>query len=236
VLGEDELTEPERVLVGACASGGLADLGTGKARLEHPGRGAGWGPGRTVRAEVLAELLTGLRGPDGVQARAVRLRGARVSGTLDLEAARLECPLLLEGCFLERPVSLRDARAQAIRLPGCHVPGIDASQLRAEGSVELNEGFTAGAMISLAGARISGLLDLSSAVVAGTSGLAVDADGLRVEQGMACTGLETTGEVRLSGAHIGGRLGLEGARLANPGGCALGADGLTVGPLPAILV
>jgi hypothetical protein len=178
---------------------------------------------------LVTELLTGLRRPDGVQARAVRLRGARVSGTLDLEAARLECPLLLEDCFLERPVNLRDARAQAIRLPGCHVPGINASQLRAEGSVELNEGFTAGAMISLAGARISGLLDLSSAVVTGTSGLAVDADGLRVEQGLACTGLETTGEVRLSGAQIGGRLGLEGARLANPGGCALGADGLTVG-------
>jgi hypothetical protein len=188
-----------------------------------------------VRAELLAELLTGRRRPDGSQARAVRLRGARVSGTLDLDAARLECPLLLDRCFLEHPVSLRDARAQAIRLPGCHVPGIAADQLRTEGSVELNDGFTATAMISLTGARIGGRLDLSSAVVtgaggpAGAGGLAVDADGLSVEQNMPCAGLTATGEVRLSGTRIGGRLELDGARLDNPGGCALGADGLSVG-------
>jgi hypothetical protein len=182
-----------------------------------------------VRAELLAELLMGRRQPEGGQVRAVRLRGAWVSGALDLDAARLVCPLLLDHCFLEHPVSLRDASAQAIRLPGCHVPGIAADQLRAEGSVELNDGFTAATGISLAGARIGGRLDLSSAVVAGTGGLAVDADGLSVGQSMPCAGLTAAGEVRLSGARIGGRLGLDGARLDNPGGCALGADGLTVG-------
>jgi hypothetical protein len=229
VLADGELTAPERALVRAAAVGGLVDLGAGNARLDEPGRAAAWGPGRTVRAELLVELLTGRRRPDDGQARAVRLRGARVSGTLDLDAARLECPLLLDRCFLDHPVSLRDSRAQAIRLPGCHVPGIAADQLRTEGSVEFNKGFTATAAISLAGARIGGQLDLSSAVVTDAGGLAVDADGLGVEQNMPCAGLAATGEVRLSGARIGGRLGLDGARLDNPGGCALGADGLSVG-------
>jgi hypothetical protein len=228
VLADGELTEPERAVVRAAEAGGLADLRAGDVGRDDPGQAAGWGRGRTVRAELLADLLTGQRRPGGGQARAVRLRGARVSGALDLEAARLECPLLLDRCFLEHPVSLRDARAQAIRLPGCHVPGIIADQLRAEGSVELNEGFTAAGMISLAGARIGGQLDLSSAAVTGSGGLAVDGDGLSVEQNLACAGLAAAGEVRLAGAHIGGRLDLGGARLENPGGCALGADGLSV--------
>jgi hypothetical protein len=229
MLADDELSAPERALVRAAAVGGLADLATGDARGDHPGRAAGWSPGRTVRAELLADLLTGRHRPGGGQARAVRLRGARISGALDLAGARLECPLLLDRCFLEHPFSLQDARAQAIRLPGCHVPGIAADQLRTEGSVELNDGFTATARISMAGARVGGRLDLSSAVITGTAGLAVDADGLSVEQNMPCAGLTATGEMRLSGAHISGRLGLDGARLDNPGGCALGADGLTVG-------
>jgi hypothetical protein len=112
-------------------------------------------------------------------------------------------------------------QAQAIRLPGCHVPGIAADQLRTEGSVELNDGFTATAVISLTGARISGRLDLSSAVVAGSGGMAVDADGLVVEQNMPCAGLTVTGELRLSGARVGGRLGLDDARLENPAGARL---------------
>ena len=213
MLGDGELTDPERAVEGAAAVGGLVDLGTGDARRDHPGRAARWGSGRTVRAELLAELLTGRRRPDGGQARAVWLRGARVSGVLDLDAARLECPLLLDRCFLVRSVGLRDARAQAIRLPGCHVPGIAADQLRTEGSVELNDGFTATAVISLTGARIGGWLDLSSAVVAGSGGVAVDADSLVVEQNMPCAGLTVAGELRLSGAR---------RRPAGPGRCPAG--------------
>lgn len=229
MLADDALTEPEHALTAASAVGGLVDLGAGNAHLDPSGT-AGWGAGRTVRAELLAELLTGLRRPEGSQVRAIRLRGAWVSGTLDLDAAQLVCPLLLDHCSLEHPVSLRDARAQAMRLPGCHLPGIAADQLRAEGSVELNDGFTAAAGISLTGARIGGGLDLSSAVITGIDGLAVDADGLTVGLSMFCRdGFTAVGEIRLRTAQIAGQLNLIGAHLANPGGRAMSALGLTVG-------
>jgi hypothetical protein len=229
MLAEGELTEPERALVRAAAVGGLVDLGTADGDPDHPGPAAAGDTSRAVRAELLTELLTGQRRPHGGQIRAIRLRGARIHGVLDLDAARLQCPLLLDHCILEHPVSLRDAKAQAIRMPGCHVPGIAADQLRTDGSVELNDGFTATAAISLTGARIGGQLDLSTALITGAGEIAVDGDGLSVEQNMPCAGLTTNGELRLSGAHIGGRLGLDGARLDNAGGCALGADGLSVG-------
>jgi hypothetical protein len=41
-------------------------------------------------------------------------------------------------------------------------------------------------------------------------------------------GFTATGEVSLAGAHVGGQLSLDGATLTNPDGCALTADGLTV--------
>jgi hypothetical protein len=59
--------------------------------------------------------------------------------------------------------------------------------------------------------------------------VALNADGLAVEQSMCCFQRFTAkGEVRLGGAHIGGRLSFSEAVLNNPDGIALFADGLTV--------
>jgi hypothetical protein len=228
VLADAELTEPERRLVLAASIGELVDLRAGDVDLDDPSQGGRWDAARTVRADLLAELLTGRRQSGTGPVRAVKLGGARITGVLDLEAARLACPLLLDGCSVDQPVNLKEAWAGAIRLPGSHVPGISADQLHTEGNLELNSGFTASAEIGLSGAHIGGRLDLSAATVTSPSGPAVDADGLTVEQSMSADGFTAHGEVRLSGAHIGGRLGLDNARLDGAGGPALGADGLTV--------
>jgi hypothetical protein len=91
-----ELTPLEEEMVACAAAGGLVDCGGGPFSLDQM---QGWGQERTVRAAVLRHLLIGGDWP--ADARGVRLRGIRISGPLDLEAAVLHCPLYLDSCFLD---------------------------------------------------------------------------------------------------------------------------------------
>jgi len=230
MLTSNELTEPERDLYQAVAMGALVDLRTGNADQDAPASGATWDGTRTVRAELLAELLTSVHHPDDVgRVRAVKLRGARIIGELDLEAARLVCPLLLSDCYFEQPVNLREAQAPVVRLPGCHLPALVADQLETRGDLELAAGFTA-RRVRLAGARIGGLLDFDGATLSNLGGVALNGYGLTVELGMSCgDGFTAEGMIFLLGAKIGGGLSFIGAKLTNPDGWVLDAQGMTVG-------
>jgi hypothetical protein len=218
-----ELTAPEQRLCQTIATGTLLDLQVDDPGHDDPARGATWDASRTVRAELLVELLTETRKPTGApSARALKLRGARITGTLDLEATVLVCPLLLQGCWLEHPISLLEARAPVVRLPGCHLPGLAADQLETRGNLELNRGFTAQGEVSLLGAHIGGQLNLNGASLTNPDGLALSAGGLTVDQSMFCRdGFTAQGEIRLPGAHIGGQLSFNGASLTNPSGRVL---------------
>jgi hypothetical protein len=226
-LAETTRAGVEAELREAIRTGQLVDLRTGDPVADDPAHGAGWDAQRTVAAVLLAELLTSAEGPR--RPRALRLAGARVVGQLDLEATALVCPLLLHGCWFAEPVNLAEARAPAIRLPGCHLPGLSADQLTTSGNLELDEGFTATGEVGLLGAHIGGQLILSGAGLSNPGGPALAADQLTVGQDLFCrNGFSARGEVRLLGAHIGGQLSLRGASLSNPDGLALNADQLTV--------
>lgn len=223
------LNAVERSLLPAAAAGTLIDLQAGDAQLDDPARGSTWDAARTVRASVLIDLLTGQQAPKHGRIRALRLRGARITGPLDLEAATLVCPLLLADCHFEEPVILDEATVPAIRLPGCYLPGLTADRLRTDGSLELNDGFIARGEVRLAGARIGGHLILSGASLVNSGGAALHADLVTVDHSMICrNGFTAHGVVRLRGAHIGGQLNLDSASLLNPGGLALRADRLDV--------
>jgi hypothetical protein len=87
--GDDGLSDTEQKLLGAAVAGTLVDLRVGDAALDDPAQGANWDAGRQVRAELLVELLTGTRRLDGKLPRAIKLCGARITGSLNLEAATL---------------------------------------------------------------------------------------------------------------------------------------------------
>jgi hypothetical protein len=226
-LGDEELGGAEQRLLRAVATGRLVDLRTGDERRDDPAGGAAWSAERTVRAEVLIDLLTGQRVPENGRLRAVKLRGARVTGQFDLEATELTCPLSMTDCHFEQPVNLREATAPAIRLPGCRLPGLAADQLRTTGDLNL-DGIVAKGPLTVAGARIGGSLSLRRARLSNAGAHALRADALTVSESMLCRdGFTAEGEVRLPSAHLG-RLSFVGARLSNPGGYALTADGITV--------
>jgi hypothetical protein len=229
-LAEGSLPEPERELRREARAGKLVDLEIRDPDLIDPAQGENWSAARTVRAELLVELLTKghqLGGTPG--ARAVKLRGARVIGSLDLEAATLVCPLLLWDCWLEQPAILREARAASLRLRGCHLPSLAADRLETRGNLELSREFTASSGVRLDGADIGGQLDCSGATLHNPNDRALSGDQLKTEGGISFRDeFVAQGEVRLAGSRVHGQLDCSGATLHNPNGEALMADGLTV--------
>jgi hypothetical protein len=122
-----ERTPLEQQMVASAAAGELVERGSGPFSLAQM---QAWGPERTVRAGVLRHLLIGSDWP--VDARGVRLRGIRISGPLDLEAAVLHCPLHLDSCFLDGElVCLDQASATVLTITRCHLAGLTGELLSA---------------------------------------------------------------------------------------------------------
>jgi hypothetical protein len=225
----EEPTAVERRLLEAAATGKPVDLTMGDSDGDDPSNADLWQAHRNVRAQFLAEVLTGDRATPAGRLRAVKLRGARITGELDLEARTLRCPLLLRDCYLDEPVNLNEAEAVSIRLPGCHVPAINAVQLRAEGDVCFDEKFTATGMVRLSGAQIGGQFSLSGATISCADNYALRAPYVTVRHYMSCEGFTANGGINIGGAKIGEDLTLDGATLSGGIAHALYADGATIG-------
>lgn len=222
----EELTPPERELWDAYPTGRPVDLGIGEA-LDDPGRGDGWGPERTIRGTVLTALLLGAHpGPPGA-APALRLRGARVSGTVDLGGAEIGHGLWFERCWFERSLNLGGAATRTVEIEDSRIPGADLRMARVEGRVLLR-GTVVDGRLALSNARIAGELILTGAVLSHPGDWALFAGGLVAEGGVFCRGTVVRGGIRLPGAQLAGGLHLEGARIHHPGGEALLADSATV--------
>src|SRR2546421_9892316 len=154
-----ELTECEQKLWQAAATGALLDLQVGDDELDSPEKWAEWGSERTLRAEIIADLLIGNGDAVSEGVRGVRLQGARITGELNLEAATLRCPLALLGCSFEKGIILEEAMAVSVRLSGSHVPSVNARQLRTRGDLRFDREFRVLGGVDLNGAHISGQLD-----------------------------------------------------------------------------
>jgi hypothetical protein len=219
----------EEEMVANAAAGELVDGGGGPFSLVEM---QAWGAERTVRAAVLRHLLIGKDWP--TDARGVRLRGIRVSGPLDLQAATLHCPLHLDSCFLEgKLVCLDQAAATVLTITGCHLGGLTGETLTAK-TLDLSGSALTGSL-RLPGASMTGTLSCRGAHLTGCDddGNALVADGIRVggEGVLLDSGFTTAGAVCLSRAVISGALSCGGARLTGRDreGRALVADGIKVG-------
>ena len=215
-------------MVAGAAAGELVDRGEGPFT---PAEMQAWADERTVRAAVLRYLLIAEQWP--VDEKGVRLRGVRISGLLDLEAAALRCPLLLDCCYLDAdaPACLDYATASRLTLTGCQLAGLTGEMLTAR-ALNLSRS-TLSASLRLPGADITGQLGCRGAQLTGTDsdGSALVADRMKVGGGVFLDGgFTAAGTVRLPGADITGQLGCRGAQLkgTDSHGNALVADGLKV--------
>ena len=203
-----------------------------------------WGESRTCRAWVIRDILRGrlVADPDP---HGLRLRGARISGRLDLENLSTDVNLELNDCFLEEGVLAKDSHLTRLGLAGCQIehatePSLDAERLTCGVLALIGAravSHTKDGAVRLRAAHIDGQLDCTGAELRNDSGPALAADGLQVGQSMylrggftaTATGSGGDGAVRLVGAHIDGQLDCTGAELRNDSGLALAADGLQVG-------
>ena len=103
-----------------------------------------WGDSRTCRATVIRDILRGRLAADP-DPHGLRLRGARISGRLDLENLSTDVSLELSDCLLEEGVLARDARLASVGLTGCQLehpaePPLDADTAHLQRAADLDAG------------------------------------------------------------------------------------------------
>lgn len=189
----DDLTPTERRVWRAFATGARAQLGD---------RRPGHEPERTVRADVIVALLRGGTPPDtgGPAGRvpALRLRGARITGRIDLAGADVYWLLSLYDCVLDRPPDFSHATTRTIKINNSAMPGFAAVWAHIGGHLTLNDSRINGTL-ELTGARVAGELRLNAARIRPAHGPGIDGGGLTVEGGCYGRGLRVSGGIRLPG-------------------------------------
>ncbi|WP_141246470.1 hypothetical protein [Actibacterium ureilyticum] len=155
------------------------------------------------------------------------MEGARITGQLDLEGARIPRDILLINCRFDAAPILRSAMLDTVSLQGSALPGFHGDRLSARGCVMLRECEVTEELL-LSRATLGGDLScLNAHLRAGESGDALFADGLDAKGGVFLQGVVATGALRLLGATLGGDLNCENVRLtAGKSGAVLSADRL----------
>jgi hypothetical protein len=207
----DQVGEAE--LLAAATAGQILACGDGTAR-------------RRVSADLLRRCCRELRYQ--VDPRGVRLRGAEVTGRLDLAGLDVPFPLRFEGCSFTSPVTVEGAQLAELALTGCgKVPGLLANGVRIRRDLDLSRSHVTGALstsastsklsaIWLCESEIGGRLLCVDTVIHGGD-RSIQADRLHVTGNVRLLhGFTAHGEVRLIGARIGGSLDLTGASIESP--------------------
>jgi hypothetical protein len=235
VAARDDFEEPERLLWQAYPRGAWVDLRPGGAAGDLAGA-AGWGPDRVIRAEAIRELLLGAGPGEPGAAPAVRLRGARITGRLDLMGATVSCPLVCEYCVFEEELRFVEASTRTVRIVQSRLPGLNGTRMRLDGILNLWACEISG-VLRLDQARIAGQLCVREAAISRPAGQAggpaepavLSADGMAVEGGVDAAGLIVRGPASARVATITGSLDLSGAHFTSPGQRALVLSNTVVG-------
>lgn len=211
----DDLTDAEKLLWDAFPDGSWADL-------THAAE-------RTVRAEVIRTLLLGGQDAEPGQLAALRLRGATVTGRLDLMGATIDVALVCEKCVFDAPLRLAEAVTRTVRIVGGRMDQLNAPRSRIEGVLDLR-GTEIEHGLRVDQSEITGGLRLHGATLGRSRhDAALDGEGVSVRGDLACPGLVTDGPVVLRGARITGQFDLARAHLGNPGAIALDIDNAGIG-------
>lgn len=211
----------------AVRTGQLLDLAPdfADASLEAS-NGDAWPVNRHVPAVLLRSILLDpdlIPDPLGLQ-----LRGALVTGALDLDQAELPCRLAVVQSRFTAPMTLENATIPSLILIGSYLPALSFASARVGGDVDLAR-LKAPGGVRANNARVDGQLILVDAEVANDDGPALDLQSARIGGSAFLTRLTTSGEVRALRAEITAQLGLEDAVLVNEGGPALSLDGARIG-------
>jgi hypothetical protein len=227
VVTHDELSKAERALWEAFPAGSWVDLRVGGS-ADDVRRADQWGPDRTIRAEVIAGLLLGAAPIEPGRFPAVRLRGARIAGRLDMMGTTLTCALVCEYCWFDTAPRFVEATTKTVRFVSSRITGFNGARMRVEGILNLYRSEIA-TLIRLDGATVAGEVCLREAVIGNAQDESVAARGLTVEADLDCRDMVSHGPVRLVNARVNGSVYLTGAKIIWHGSPALDASNAAIG-------
>ncbi|PTM39618.1 hypothetical protein [Bosea sp. 124] len=196
------LLPAEEEVVARLLSGTYDRLGDG-SRPEAPD------PSRVIRASFLRFLMLG--GQEGCRPheKGVRITGAWISETLDLEACYVFRDIGLIDCHFEATPILRAAIINRLFLDGSSLPGLEAERLEARGGVYLRGAQVQGE-INIAQSRLGGNLECDGATIRVPSGHAIDAGAIELRN-LLVRGATLRGGISVAGARISADLDCAGA-------------------------
>ncbi len=206
----------------------IEGIGTGAFdRVGAGGLPAAGDESRRVRAELVRFVLLG--GPDAprLHEKGLRLGGAWITGTLDLEGCRVPRDIGLLDCRFDATPVFRSAVIDTLALDGSDLPGLAADRLDARGDLLFRSAILRGA-VHLRGARVGGDLVFDGASLDSPDDRALSAERIAVRGGALFRGAVVRGSLALPGARIGGALDLIGATVDRPTGFAVEADSVQV--------
>lgn len=214
-------TPAEEKLLSACLDGEPCHLGNDVPPEGPPD------PQHHIRADVLRYLITGGCEAHPVANWGVDLRGAHITGTLDLKLATAKGVTGMIGCRFDGPILALQAKLQLLNLNNSAISKLNAQGAEVAGSIFLRK-ITAEASVAVNGATIGGQLSCDGAKFNATSGHALNVQSTQVQGSVFLRTITAEATVALKGAIIGGQLACRGARFNAPSGKALNSQGLQV--------
>jgi hypothetical protein len=167
-----------------------------------------------IRAWVIRDLLLSNVPVAPGQIRQLNVTGAAIQGELDLQFAKTDCPLRLEKCVFDSPVTLYEAHLRSVSLRGSTVPGIDARHVRVTGDLNLDDVHLTGCL-RLGGAHLRDDLHLAAATIEGGDGndAVLDLDNIEIKGKIEAPGLTVRGMVSTKAATVAGPWRMPRARI-----------------------
>lgn len=199
LMGADALTPAEKKLIAAVRAGQPCGLQADVKTVPE----ADDNPAHTIRADLLALLITGGTPECGLSPFGVDLLGAYITGELRLTHLRAVGDTVLLYCrFAEKP-NLRSAHFQTLNLTGSHLPGLMAQGAELGASLFLRA-VTATGTVDVNAAKIGGQLVCEGATLNGAGKMALNAQRARVTEALVWQGVTVkSGHVSLAAAHVG---------------------------------
>jgi hypothetical protein len=191
------LLPAEEEIVGRLLNGSLDRLGDGKLPTSDD-------PSRAVRGPFLRFLLLGGEEGHRLHEKGVRLSGAWINGTLDLEGCRVSRDIWLKDCRFDAAPAFASAVIDRLFLDGSSLPGLQAERLEARGGLYLR-GANIDGEVRLTDARLGGNLVCDGAAIKSFGGFALNAEGIEVRNVLS-RGADIRGGISLRGARLGADL------------------------------
>ncbi|MCI4665304.1 MAG: hypothetical protein MRY74_11340 [Neomegalonema sp.] len=145
----------------------------------------------TIRAAFLRYLALGGCADCRPHEKGVRLKGAVILGALDLEGCRLERPLSLADCWFKERIILRDAETRTLSFDGCRLNSdnrekiaLAGQRLRVRGALQFRNLCEARGQVALERAIIDGDLICNGARFIAPGDMALRLTGAEVRGGL----------------------------------------------------